>query len=266
MLLNGTDIVKFVQANCNLPWLTDNLLFVHVAGSRLYGINNDKSDYDIRGVALSPRDYWIGARRFEQWQCKDEQLQMDIVIYDIRKWLTLTVAANPNVVETLYVDPYGQSSLVRTNEWERIVERTLPLINKRAYVGFLGYLKSQFKKMVVKQSNKTGRQYISEEFGFDLKSASHGFRLASQGAELFRTGKITFPRPDKEFLRDVRFGKVYKGVQDLPKCISDLKDAQNELQKAYKESTLPEKADFDMYNQLLIDIYEQMVVPKCLNG
>ena len=68
--------------------------------------------------------------------------------------------------------------------------------------------------MVVKQSNKTGRREIAEEFGFDLKFAAHGFRLAGQGAELLRTGRITFPRPDRDFLRAVRFGQVY-GPDDL---------------------------------------------------
>ena len=115
--------------------------------------------------------------------------------------------------------------------------------------------------MVVKQSNKTGRRQIAEEFGFDLKFAAHGFRLARQGAELLRTGRITFPRPDREHLSAIRHGKVY-GPDDLDRCVADLAAATEELDQAYLETVLPEKADFERYDRLLVHIYDRFVAPE----
>jgi hypothetical protein len=134
------------------------------------------------------------------------------------------------------------------------------LLNQQAHAGFHGYATSQLKKMVIKQSNKTGRREIAEELGFDLKFAAHGFRLAGQGAELLRTGRITFPRPDRDFLRAVRFGQVY-GPDDLDRCVADLVAASQDLDRALAETVLPPKADFERYDRLLVHVYEHFVAP-----
>ncbi len=110
------------------------------------------------------------------------------------------MAVNPNVVETLFVDDASPCTLLTTGRWQYIRGEAMALLNQRAHAGYHGYATSQLKKMIVKQSNKSGRRDIAEALGFDLKFAAHGFRLASEGAELLRTGTITFPRPDRDHL------------------------------------------------------------------
>lgn len=247
-----------VPRNPEMAWVVDNLLFLHVAGSRLYGTHADGSDWDIRGVTLAPKSYWVGARTFEQAEAQVPEAGMDIVIYDIRKWLHLTVNVNPNVVETLYVPESGPAAIHSTRAWKWIAERTRPLISRRAHAGYHGYATSQLKKMMVKQANKTGRRDLAAAHGFDTKFAMHGFRLARQGIELLRTGTMTFPRPDADQLRMIRDGLVY---HDSQSCIDAWEREAAELDRALTESCLPEKADFIAYNELLIDIYDRRVVP-----
>lgn len=240
------------------PWVMDNLLFLHISGSRLYGTHTDTSDWDIRGVTLAPKSYWVGARGFDHVEAPVADSGLDIVIYDLRKWLAMVVNVNPNVVETLYVAPESDFVLRSAEAWSWIRERTLPLISRRAHAGYHGYATSQIKKMVVKQGNKTGRREIVDQFGFDSKFAMHGFRLAGQGLELLSKGTMTFPRPDAAHLRKIRDGKIY-GVDETERCISDWEAQAAMLDAAVESSVLPKGANFEAYDRLLIDVYDGLV-------
>jgi hypothetical protein len=58
------------------------------------------------------------------------------------------------------------------------------------------------------QTNRNkDRADLEAHYGYDTKHASHLFRLISEGRELLSCGKITFPRPDAQFIRDIRNGK-----------------------------------------------------------
>ena len=89
-----------VSNNPEQAWVIDNLAFLHVGGSTLYGTATDKSDLDVRGVTIAPKSYWVGARHFEQLELTlppgDPAVaggrEVEVVIYDIRKWLHLAVA------------------------------------------------------------------------------------------------------------------------------------------------------------------------------
>ena len=93
---------------------------------------------------------------------------------------------------------------------------------------------------------------ITDQFcgagGSSIGAAAHGFRLARQGAELLRTGKITFPRPDREHLSAIRYGKVYR-PDEIDRCVSDLTAATQELDQAFLKTVLPAKADFDRHGR-----------------
>lgn len=237
----------------------DNLLFLHIGGSRLYGINKPDSDYDVRGVFLAPMDYWVGMKTVEQVTFKTEDKNYDFVLYDFRKWLRLTINCNPNVIETLFVDNDNPNVIYNSEIWRDFIKpEVLKFVNQSAYSGYNGYAYSQIQKMVIKNGNKTGRQEIVEEFGFDVKFASHGFRLIRQGIELLNTGKITFPRPDFQDLLDIRNGKKY-GKSDMNKCSDDWQNESKGLDIALKNSPLPKMYDFDKVNKFLMDIFNNFV-------
>jgi predicted nucleotidyltransferase len=252
---------QLVAENPEQAWIIDNAMFLHIGGSRLYGIAKGDSDIDIRGITLAPQSYWVGARRFEQKELAVPDLKVEAVIYDVRKWLSLVRSVNPNVVESLFVPDDSEFCLRATDAWRHVHPQALALLNQSAYASFTGYTTAQLRKMLVKFSNKTGRQAIAEKYGFDLKFAAHAFRLAAQGAELLRTGQITLPRPEREHLRAIRHGQVYSPDQ-MDECVADLTAAIAALQSALDQSVLPASADFARYDRLLIDIYDRYVAPS----
>ena len=60
------------------------------------------------------------------------EVNAEVVIYDLRKWLRLTVAVNPNVVETLLVGDDHPCAIVSTAAWRYVRSETLPLLNQQA--------------------------------------------------------------------------------------------------------------------------------------
>jgi hypothetical protein len=66
---------------------------------------------------------------------------------------------------------------------------------------------------------------------------------------------MTFPRPDAPNLRAIRDGQIYR---DSETAIADWEKEAATLDAALTESVLPEKADFQAQNQLLIDVYDQL--------
>jgi predicted nucleotidyltransferase len=248
--------VREIIRKCNpqQEWVINNCIFLHIAGSKMYGTATSKSDTDIRGITIPSKDHWVGAKHFEQFEYVDDNI--DICIYDIRKYLNTIQRVSPNTVESLFAP--ADVIIVRTNIWFDLLPRIKKLINQTAYMGYLGYSSSQLKKMIIKHGNKTGRQDLVNEFGFDVKFASHALRLARQGAELLTTGNITFPRPDREELLTIRQGKKY-GQHETDKCIADLETEISNLKKAHENTILPPKVDFQAMNQLLMDVYDKYV-------
>lgn len=164
---------------------------------------------------------------------------------------------NPNIVETLYVDR-PQDIIFKSSIWDGLIEKIKPQISQKAHTGFHGYSLAQLKKMMVKQANKTGRVELAEKYGFDSKFAMHGFRISQEGAELLKTGKITFPRPNTNELLDIRNGKTYT-KEESEKCYVAWEKEASNLDEALKTSILPKSYDFEAYNQILIDTYEKHV-------
>ncbi len=250
--------IEQVVAKCNKnqSWLIDNCIFMHLGGSFLYGTNTPQSDIDVRGVVIAPKDHWVGANEFDHFEYQDDEI--DIALWDIRKFIKSVARVSPNVVETLFVNPGNSDITILVRDAWFIRDKITALLNKSAYMAYYGYSKAQLHKMIIKHGNKTGRQELVEEYGFDTKFAAHGFRLVRQGKELLETGKITFPRPDAQELLDIRMGKIYRDI-DMGKCAQDLQNEQDSLGKSLHNSILPEKADFESYNNLLMNIYDNYV-------
>ena len=101
---------KFIHLNENLA---KNIIYLTLSGSIGYGTNLDHSDIDLRGVAIERKENIYGFQNFEQF----EDTETDTVIYGLKKFVSLALKGNPNILELLgtkdehviYMNKYGET-------------------------------------------------------------------------------------------------------------------------------------------------------------
>lgn len=77
----------------------EHLLLRCVSGSRAYGLSNEKSDTDIRGIYILPQHELYGLIQVDQLNNPSS----DIVYYELKKLMSLLVKNNPNILELLAI-------------------------------------------------------------------------------------------------------------------------------------------------------------------
>jgi uncharacterized protein len=84
-----------------IDWIKSSglLIFEVVAGSRAYGLDTEKSDTDIRGVYVLPKDIFYGLEYTGQVNNETN----DIVYYELKRFVELLSKSNPNILEMLNV-------------------------------------------------------------------------------------------------------------------------------------------------------------------
>lgn len=73
------------------------LVFEAIAGSKAYGLDTAKSDTDIRGVFVLPKNRFYGLDYTEQVN----NATNDIVYYELKRFMELLSKNNPNILEML---------------------------------------------------------------------------------------------------------------------------------------------------------------------
>jgi hypothetical protein len=75
------------------------LILEVITGSRAYGLDTAKSDTDIRGVFVLPREKFYGLDYVEQVNNETN----DIVYYELKRFMELLAKNNPNILEMLSI-------------------------------------------------------------------------------------------------------------------------------------------------------------------
>jgi len=148
------------------------------------------------------------------------------------------------------------------NEFIKITDKTSPKGIRETYLevcGKLYPLKATVKLIKNNIQNKFDeygkRALLAEKNeGIDWKALSHAVRVNSQGIELFKTGHITFPRPDRDLLLKIKTGQMdYKEVAEI------ITEGLQALETAKINSNLPLKPDIDWCNDFVYNIYLEIV-------
>jgi uncharacterized protein len=142
----------------NLEWINDNTIYVTLHGSQAYGLANEFSDTDVKGICIPPQNVEYNLyHRFEQAENPKEledclthlknpkNPKLESSIFSLRKFFLLAAEVNPNIIELLWTDP--KDHFVFKYPMDVIIEnRNLFLSNKARYT-FSGYAAAQAKKI-----------------------------------------------------------------------------------------------------------------------
>ena len=212
--------------------LDDFILYRCVIGSRAYGLDHDASDTDRRGIYLAPAAlHWSLFGAPEQFEDNTSQS----CYWELQKFLTMALKANPNILECLYsplvekVAPLGEALLaIRAGFLSQMIFQT-----------FNGYALSQFKKIEQDRRNHGAVRW---------KHAMHLLRLLLTGAATLRDGRV----PVLVETHRERLLAVKRGDLDWSEIDAWRQELHRAFERAYNETRLPERPDYDAANRFLI--------------
>lgn len=218
------------------------IIYRCVVGSRAYGLDNDESDTDRRGIYLAPAELeWSLFGAPEQFE--DNATQS--CYWELQKFLTMALKANPNILECLYspmvekVTPLGAE----------LIAARQGFLSQMIFQTFNGYAMSQFKKI---------EQDIRNQGEVRWKHAMHLLRLLLTGAATLREVRV----PVRVEVHRERLLAVKRG--ELPWAEVDVwrKKLHLDFEHALAETRLPERPDYDAANRFLIKARREMAHPN----
>ena len=114
------------------------------------------------------------------------------------------------------------------------------------------YAVEVFQKIYDEYGHRARQAEINE--GLDWKALMHAIRVAEQAKELLKTGFITFPRPEKDLLIEIR-----KGNLPFDQVAQMIENGLEEIEALSQTSTLPEEIDKEYWDSWLVQVYGEYV-------
>ena len=128
--------------------MRENLIVKHYAGSHAYGTSLPTSDVDFRGIFVADQE-WTRTPFFNVNEVTDTT-EEDTKIFELGKFLKLAATCNPNVIETLWVDP---ADIIHDTPAYQTLRAAAPsLLSREIAFTTCGYALSQLKR--IKGHNK----------------------------------------------------------------------------------------------------------------
>lgn len=161
-------------------WVRDHTIHRIIAGSHLYGTAKPDSDIDIRGVCLAPPETLIGLSEFKQYQKNDA----DWVIYELRRFCSLALNANPNILDILMAPK--EMWQICDSRWELIYENRYAFLSQKARHTFSGYGVSQLKRIQRHRRwllDPPDHKPLQEEFGGVWDGSTYQFPKVTREKE-----------------------------------------------------------------------------------
>lgn len=130
--------------------LVDNVVLFVQIGSHSHGTYIPSTDpdaiddVDYMGIVVPSATYTLGLGEWDNWTWQSEEL--DVVIYSLKKAMSLLAKGNPNIVGILWLPEEHILECSEAGRW-LIEERDL-FSSKELYHSFTGYAHGQFTKML----------------------------------------------------------------------------------------------------------------------
>ena len=212
--------------------LHEHIIYRCVVGSRAYGLDEPGSDTDLRGIYLPPADL--------HWSLYGvpDQLENDATqecYWELQKFITLALKANPNILECLYTPMVESASPLA----EELLDMRGMFLSKLVYQTYNGYVMSQFRKL----------QKDLENYGdIRWKHAMHLIRLLLSGIQVLESGTLAVQvDAHRESLLQIRRGEIPWEKVDEWRL-----ELHRQFDAAFQNTPLPERPNYERANHFLI--------------
>jgi hypothetical protein len=178
---------------------------------------------------------------------------LDLVAYNLRKYLRLALKGHPTVLLLLFVPP--ELTTVETELGRELRGLAGAILSNRAGGGYLGYPQGQRERLVgTRGQRNANRPELVEAHGFDTKYAMHAARLGYQGLELLETGWLTLPMPEPVRSRVMA---IRTGDRTFDETIAEIGEVEDRLAEAVERTPLPTEPDRAAVDHFLVDAYRR---------
>jgi uncharacterized protein len=219
-------------------YLYNYVIYRCIVGSKAYGLDDENSDTDRRGIYLPPAElHWSLSGIPEQLDNKSTEE----CYWEIQKFLTLALKANPNVLECLY------TPLVETVT--PLAEELLSIrhffLSQLVYQTYNGYVMSQFKKL---------EQDLRTKGVIKPKHAMHLIRLLLSGITLLKEGTVIVRVAENQD----KLLSIRRSEMPWEEVNAWRLKLHQEFEAAFNQTTLPERPDYEKVNDFLIKARRSM--------
>lgn len=149
--------------------LGDNIILLTLGGSYAYGMNNENSDVDFRGIALNSKDDILLGSDFEQILGGE-----DTTIYSFNKIIELLSKCNPNTIEMLGCLPEHYIHLNKIGK--ELLENRKIFLSKICIHTFGGYANSQLRRLENKANRLVGQSQNEAYILKSIQNAKYDFK------------------------------------------------------------------------------------------
>lgn len=206
-------------------FVTEELIFMTLAGSHMYGTNVEGSDIDKRGVCVPPKKVVYGfARNFNQQEFDGE----DTTVFALQKFMKLAADCNPNIIELLFAPEDCIQTIHPT--WEKLLEKRDLFLTAKAYHTFTGYAHSQLKRIKGHRGwllDPPTHKPTREEFG--LTDAGQGVRDLARGVDVSEIS----PEALKVIEKEKKYRAALKTWNQYESWKKNRNEARAELEAAH---------------------------------
>ena len=206
----------FVKAS---EWLPRHLIVLSLAGSRLHGMDDERSDWNYRGVYIPPRRYVYGLRLTNFFKlCEPGETAY---AYNLRYFVRLCLACNHNATELLWTP--ADKHAVHDPLWDRLHEVRRAFLSRKVFKTYGEYAYRQWAQ---------ARMIHERTKVYNPRDAAFLLRLMRMGVEIFRDSEVRVVRPDADYLLAVKRGDVPMNavgaeIESLYKAMQALRDASS---------------------------------------
>jgi len=248
----------------------DRIFYISLSGSHSYGTARKGSDIDLRGVWVPELSDSLNLTGKSSKGIHVKIDGNDLEMIPIKRFLYVTLRGNGNYLESLFekklfpsiedsIDACGQFYEFYNNHWALNRRRMINDLQK----SILHYgLNRSFKEHYLRFAQSQKDDFYKD---YKVKCLLYTYRVLMAGIVLFREKRVEYNLSKLLKHYDSTYVKMLLSKYDLGQSLvnepvlrqieKEVEVMERDLQLAYEESDLPEKPNWNYFEEWLANLY-----------